>query len=188
MGMLHVERDRVSLARLLAESPAIALVCPADPPQRIATLTTTDAAVTFAQAYDRFHVLAWLRAPLDPPPPIIEVDAPSNAAAARDAHDRASGLFGHVHHVVVEPALDVPAAWRDLPDERRLLFLAPVPSTPPRFALVHDAVLGPAALDAIRAALPAPTAAPTRRRARLAIALLAALLAALSALALALGR
>ena len=161
MGMLDYRHEPVALERLIADARAIALVRPADPPQRVVQhelAAITDAprarAATYAEAYDRFEVIEWLRA-LPDAPTTIEVASPHNATAARDAHDLARGMFGHVHHVLLRSVVDVPTSWRDLPDERRLLFLAPVTWTPLRFGLVHDTVLGPAAVEPIRAAVAA---------------------------------
>ena len=60
----------------------------------------------------------------------------------------------------------MPAAWRALPDERRLLFLAPVTWTPLVFGHVHDLVLGADALEPVRAAVAVatPPSGPGRRR------------------------
>lgn len=166
MGMLDYRHEPVALERLIADARAIALVRPAEPAQRVVQHTlaaTSDAprarTATYAEAYDRFEVIAWLRE-LPDTPSTIEVASPHNAAAARDAHDLAHGMFGHVHHVLLRSVVDVPAAWRELPDERRLLFLSPVTWTPLRFGLVHDTVLGPAAVEPIRAAVAAAAPPP----------------------------
>lgn len=185
MGSLSYRRQPLALAQLVGSSSGIALVRPADPPRVIEARTVTRdpavppwlgaASVAYNIAYDRYQVIEWLREPLAAPA-VIEVAARENEASARDAHDAAMGMLGHVHHLVIEADLDVPAAWRDQPDDRRLLFLSPqpgpgtdtdkaaAPPPPPRFALVHGQVLGPAALDAVRALLPPPRA--PRRPAR----------------------
>ena len=122
-------------------------------------------------------MIEWLRA-LPDAPTTIEVASPHNATAARDAHDLARGMFGHVHHVLLRSVVDVPTSWRDLPDERRLLFLAPVTWTPLRFGLVHDTVLGPAAVEPVRAAVAAaapPAPVVSRHRGPRVFAVLAVL-------------
>ncbi|MBK9033156.1 MAG: hypothetical protein IPL61_18110 [Myxococcales bacterium] len=192
MGMLHIRPQAVALDELIAASRAIALVRPADPPQRVVhhTLAAIDApgalAASYVEAYDRFEVIDWVRA-LPDAPTTIEVASPHNAASARDAQDAAHGMLGHVHHVLLQSVVEVPAAWRELPDERRLLFMAPVTWTPLRFGLVHDAVLGPAALEPIRAAVAAATPPPPvarRGRGWIAVALVAAAVAVAVAVAL----
>ncbi len=84
MVMLDYRHEPVALERLIADARAIALVRPADPPQRVEphTLAATDAplarAATCAEAYDRFEVIEWLRA-LPDAPTTIEVASPHNA-------------------------------------------------------------------------------------------------------------
>jgi len=176
MGMLHFHREAVPLASLIRAASGIALVRPADPSQVVEEVTVGGydgppdrpgpPSVSYRIAHDRFVVEEWLRSPRGAPG-TIEVASPHNEASARDARDFARGMFGHVHHVVQQFVLeDVPEEWKATPDGRRILFLAPqfTDPTSPRFTPLYGGLsLGPAAIDAIRAAAKPPPAPPARR-------------------------
>lgn len=194
MGMLHVHRESVSLASLIGAASGIALVRPAEPAQVVeeVTMGADDGPpdrprlpkVSYSLVYERFIVEEWLRTS-NGGPETIEVASPRNETNARDAHDAATGMLGHMHHVVREFVLDdVPDDWKPGPDGRRIVFLVPasMERASIRFSPLDGGLsLGPAALDAIRAAVATPPVGAVRSRwsARFVLVAVLAVLAAL---------
>ena len=176
MGMLHYRADEVTLESLVTMASAIAVVHPAAPAERIEELTfgggegagPRPPAVRWARVWERVVVDEWLRPPLGATPPLIEIDAPGNESSAREAHDAANGLSGHIHHVVMAPLLvGVPEAWRSV-DRRgpRIVLLSPAAMSPASIRFVEcrrGLGLPVEARAQVAALLPRPAPPPRRR-------------------------
>jgi len=135
VGAIHPRYTTWTLD-LLAASPAIALVTPDSPDVRVEEHTMGGGglasgpqlpSVKYALAFHRFIVEEWLTAN---GPERIEVVSASNEGAVRDAGDRLSGMFGHVHHVVQMHRLDEWLTKYSCTTGRRLVFLRPSSAGP----------------------------------------------------------
>ena len=167
MGSLDLRPYVVTLEQLCAEAEAIALVRPegaliveehligeAPRPDR-----PTAPQVRYAWAWEPHTVLRWLRRP-DGTSEQIQIGSASNAASARDAQDAASGLLGHVHHVVPQPRLEgLPAEWVLGPQGERIAFLRAAHGA--RWEAIHQGLsLTPLASPTVEALLRPPTTPP----------------------------
>lgn len=161
MGSLDPHPYPVALSELCAGAEAIVLVRPdgeVELEEREAS--GPEGSVRYAWGWEPHVVLSWLKSPANALPRLW-IAAASSRDAARDAQDRANGLFGHVHHVVPVPVLtDVDPAWLRTTGER-IVFLRSLPGG--RWESLHaEIALGPEASERV-AALLRPAPEPRRR-------------------------
>jgi hypothetical protein len=187
MGSIDQRIEPVTLADL-ARCSHIAVIRPDEPALRLEDRVFGGAVggpdrpavapVPYRVGFDRVIVDYWLRGT---GPARLELPLKSNEDAVRDAADRSRGMFGHVHHVVIERRLQGEGAHLLRQGGQRIVFLTCMSFEPdatsfreafPGIGLAMDA------LPVVTAAIPAPEPPQRSRSSQVVLVVLVAMMVA----------